>query len=353
MDRATVDIYEANAGRWLDRRPLRDDERDRARAFSARVPAGAMRVDLGCGPGRYAGLLGSPRVGLDAARAMLVLHKNREPAVPVVQADLAALPFRRGALGAAWANCCYQHLPAAALPMALADLHRSLAVGAPVAVMIHGGDREGHLPGTDFPGRYVASWSAPRLIDLFTGAGFDHIGVEEVGALYVTATRSPTLPDTVGPAMRLLVCGLNPSVYAAAAGVGYARPANRFWAAAVAAGLVDRTRDPRAALRHHGIGMTDLVKRATVAAAELSAAEFRAGLERVGRLVAWLRPGAVCFVGLGGWRAAGHPRAQPGPQPETLGDRPVYVMPSTSGRNARTSRDALADHMRRALATRQ
>ena len=79
----------------------------------------------------------------------------------------------------------------------------------------------------------------------------------------VDATRARTLPDTVGPGMRLLLVGLNPSEYAADAGAGFARPGNRFWPAALAAGLVTRTHDPFHALRVDGVGMTDLVKRAT------------------------------------------------------------------------------------------
>jgi TDG/mug DNA glycosylase family protein len=94
--------------------------------------------------------------------------------------------------------------------------------------------------------------------------------------------------------------------------------------------------------------MTDLVKRATVAAAELTADEYRAGLERVRRLVAWLRPGAVCFIGLAGWRAAVDRRAVAGVQPADLGGVPVYVMPSTSGLNARVPAAELADHLRAA-----
>ena len=89
--------------------------------------------------------------------------------------------------------------------------------------------------------------------------------------------------------MRLLVCGLNPSVRAADAGVGLVTPGNRFWPAALAAGLVTRDRDPRHALLAHGVGMTDLVKRATPRAAELTRDEYRAGVERLGRLCAWLR----------------------------------------------------------------
>ncbi|MBW3573889.1 MAG: G/U mismatch-specific DNA glycosylase, partial [Actinobacteria bacterium] len=84
--------------------------------------------------------------------------------------------------------------------------------------------------------------------------------------------------------MRLLVCGLNPSVYSADRGRGFARPGNRFWPAVTAAGLVSRAHDPRRALVHDGIGMTDLVKRATGASAELSKDEYRTGTARVERL---------------------------------------------------------------------
>ena len=161
--------------------------------------------------------------------------------------------------------------------------------------------------------------------------------------------REYTLPDTVGAGMRLLVCGLNPSPYAADAGVGFGRPGNRFWPAALAAGLVTADRDPRRALVVDGVGMTDLVKRVTARAAEVGRAEYRAGLERVERLCEWLRPEAVCMVGLAGWRAAADPKAGPGWQGRKLGPAPVYVMPSTSGLNARIGLEDLTRHLRAAL----
>jgi len=91
------------------------------------------------------------------------------------------------------------------------------------------------------------------------------------------------------------------------------------------------------------------VKRATVGAGELRTAEYRDGAARVERLVRWLEPGAVCFVGLAGWRAAVDRSAQPGVQPEPFGGAPAYVMPSTSGLNARTPRAELAAHLGAAL----
>jgi len=80
----------------------------------------------------------------------------------------------------------------------------------------------------------------------------------------------------------------------------------------------------------------------------LTREEYRDGLARVERLCDWLRPAAVCFVGLAGWRAAVERRAVPGWQDRTLGGRPVYVMPSTSGLNAATPASALVEHLRAA-----
>jgi TDG/mug DNA glycosylase family protein len=230
------------------------------------------------------------------------------------------------------------------LPLELAGLHRSLPVGGVLHLAVCADDVV-DARGLD----------DGRLRDMLVGAGFEPDRVARTaarrsagGGFAATARRARTLPDTVGTRMRLLICGLNPSLFAADAGVAFARPGNRFWPAALATGLVSVDRDPDHALRHHGVGMTDLVKRATVAADELTNSEYRSGLARVERLVAWLRPGGVCFVGLAGWRAAVDRRAQPGRQSQALGGVPVYVMPSTSGLNARTSLDQLAGHLRAA-----
>jgi len=223
------------------------------------------------------------------------------------------------------------------LPSALAALHRSLAPGATIRLRSRSGAER------------PARWRT----DVLEGAGFGVTRTVRRGDAWTAAvTRGRTIPDTVGPGMRLLVCGLNPSGFSADAGVGFARPGNRFWPAALAAGLVSRDRDPEHALRAHGIGMTDLVKRATPASAAVTRAEYASGLDRVVRLVGWLRPGAVLFVGLEGWRAVVDRRAVPGPQPDRpgtgLAGTPVYLMPSTSGRNASSSVDALTDHLRAA-----
>jgi TDG/mug DNA glycosylase family protein len=107
-------------------------------------------------------------------------------------------------------------------------------------------------------------------------------------------------------------------------------------------------RSPDHALTHHRVGMTDLVKRPTRKAAALTEGELRRGLARVARLVGWLSPAAVCMVGLTGWRAAVDPRASPGWQRSTALAAPVYLMPNTSGLNARSSLEDLVGHLRAA-----
>lgn len=342
-----MEAYEAGAQAYRDTRSPRTDD---ATAFAARVPAGVVRADLGCGPGHDAPHLGAPLVAVDAAIAMLRLLPTGLP----VQADLEALPFRRGTLGGAWSSKAYQHVAHERLPLALADLHRSLAPGAPVHLRLFAGDGT-WVDDEELPGRRFSWWAPDRLTEVVASAGFDVESVtveprEHNDHLAVDATRARRLPDVVGPGMRLLICGLNPSLYAADAGVNYARPGNRFWPAARAAGVVSVDRDPWHALRHHGVGFTDLVGRATVAAAELAPDEFRAGVERLERLCAWLRPRALCVVGLTGWRAAVDPKAVAGWQPRRLGGAPVYLMPNPSGLNAHSQVPDLAEHLRVAYA---
>lgn len=342
----SVAVYDTCTQEWIDRRTR--GYGDRVEQFADRVaaapPVAAGPVaDLGCGPGWHVGDLPQPAVALDASRSMLaeVRHPLR------VAGDLRALPLRDRCLRGAWASRSYIHLGRSEVPLALADLHRALVPDAAVELHLFAGDAEwDERADDDFPGRRFSRWPESWLRDVLVGAGFAVESIEQrKKVLLVAARRLHTLPDTVGPDMRLLVCGLNPSIYAADVGVGFARGSNRFWPAARAAGLLSRDRDPRHALIAHGVGMTDLVKRPTRQAAELSAAEYAEGLERLERLAERLQPRVICFVGLAGWRAAVDRRATPGPQTLRIGGRPAYLMPSTSGLNARTSLEELTTHL--------
>src|SRR5215510_4464508 len=126
MDRRTIAAYEHGAADYGERRRANDTAR--AAAFAARVPAGAVRLDLGSGPGHYLPHLGTPVVAADASPAMVAEARRRHPGTPGVVCDLAALPVRRGGLGGVWASKSLQHLAREDLPLALAGVHDALAV---------------------------------------------------------------------------------------------------------------------------------------------------------------------------------------------------------------------------------
>jgi TDG/mug DNA glycosylase family protein len=146
------------------------------------------------------------------------------------------------------------------------------------------------------------------------------------------------LPDVLGPDLRVLFCGINPSLLSAARGHHFARPGNRFWPALELGGFTPRrfTPDEDGLLPALGLGITNVVDRPTRAAAELSAAELHAGFAALGALVADVRPAVLAMVGLGTWRVvSGRRDAGVGLQAGAdVGGRPVWVLPNPSGLNA-------------------
>ena len=147
----------------------------------------------------------------------------------------------------------------------------------------------------------------------------------------------PALGPIVGPRLRVLFVGINPSLYSAQAGHHFARPGNRFWPALHAAGFTPRLLRPDedGELPTHGIGVTNIAARPTRAAAEITAAELRAGAGELERLVRRHAPRLVAVVGLTAYRTAfARPAAAMGLQSEQIGGRPVWVLPNPSGLNA-------------------
>ena len=352
LDPGTAALYEAHAEAWTAAREGKNVAAAHRLAERAGPDPAGPFLDIGCGPGLLTEHLPDPVIGLEPVEAFLDILGARAPRVVGVRGEAGHLPFATGSIGAALVTSVYVHVSRRGLPMALAELHRVLADGAPAELVMFGGDLDLEpTEGDSFGPRKYSHWPEADLQRVVVGGGFD---IEQWTTHDHTAwphysislRRSLTLPDTVGPAMDVLVCGLNPSVYSAEVGVGFGRPGNRFWPAAIAAGLVEIDRDPARALLDHGIGMTDLVKRATPRADALTTDEYRAGLERVRWLCEWLQPRVVCFVGLSGWRAAADRHATAGWQDGDLGGSAVYVMPSTSGLNAHARLDDLTEHLR-------
>ena len=152
------------------------------------------------------------------------------------------------------------------------------------------------------------------------------------------AAAGTTLPDLVAPSLRVVFCGINPGLYTAAIGHHFGRPGNRFWKVIHLAGFTATQLSPfeERRLLDVGVGITNLVPRATAAAAELTPEELRAGLQRVESLARRFRPRVVAFLGMQAYRAAsGRRGAELGLQPERLGDAALWLLPNPSGLQAR------------------
>jgi TDG/mug DNA glycosylase family protein len=164
--------------------------------------------------------------------------------------------------------------------------------------------------------------------------------------------RDATVPDLVGPGLRLLFVGINPGLWTAATGTHFAHPGNRFYPALLAAGVIEREIDrssgftdaDRRHLVERGIGITNLVARATARASELDAAELREGAGRLARFVEDHRPRVVAIAGITAYRAAfGRRRAAMGLQEGDLSGARLWVVPNPSGLNAHETVASLSE----------
>ena len=158
------------------------------------------------------------------------------------------------------------------------------------------------------------------------------------------AAQGRTLPDVIGPGLRVLFCGINPSLYSAAIGHHFGRPGNRFWPSLHLGSFTERLLSPYedATLLGRGLGLTNLAGRATAAADQLSDNELIAGRSRLERKVRRHRPAWVAFLGVMAYRTAfDRPLASLGLQKETIGTTRLWVLPSPSGLNAHYRLDTL------------
>jgi double-stranded uracil-DNA glycosylase len=161
----------------------------------------------------------------------------------------------------------------------------------------------------------------------------------------VAAAADRTIPDLVGDDLQVLFSGINPSLYSAATGHHFARPGNRFWPALHRSGFTPRLLHPseQFTLPAMGLGITNVVARASARADELSPAELVAGGAVLAALAERWRPGFLAILGVTAYRVAfGRPKAVIGPQDEEIGGVPLWVLPNPSGLNAHFQVDDLA-----------
>ena len=171
------------------------------------------------------------------------------------------------------------------------------------------------------------------------------------------AARGRGVADLVGPGVKLLFVGINPGLWTAASGAHFAHPANRFYRALHVGGILDEELDVTAGFDDHsrslllgrGIGITNLVNRATARADELRNEDLRRGLVVVRKKVAGWRPRVVAFVGLTACRAAfRRPDCTIGRQEEGFAGAELWILPNPSGLNAHFQTEGLARLYRKA-----
>ena len=165
----------------------------------------------------------------------------------------------------------------------------------------------------------------------------------------VAAAEGTAVPDVIAYDLSVLFCGINPGLYSGAVGHHFARPGNRFWKALYGAGFTDRVLSPfeDGSLEAAGLGVTNLVERATAGAADLSTSELREGARAVETKVRCYRPAALAFLGMQAYRTAfARPRAVMGEQPEVIGETRLWLLPNPSGAQARYQLDDLVSAFR-------
>jgi TDG/mug DNA glycosylase family protein len=166
--------------------------------------------------------------------------------------------------------------------------------------------------------------------------------------------RDHTVPDLIGDDTRLLYVGINPGLWTAATKTHFCHPSNRFYPALRRAGLIDfdidtdqgMTDSQRAAFTAAGMGISNLVQRATIRASELTSDELRAGGERLCGLVAELLPAVVAVAGVTAYRTAFDARSAVIGRQDVEGDVEWWVLPNPSGLNAHVQIDDLAGWFR-------
>ena len=161
----------------------------------------------------------------------------------------------------------------------------------------------------------------------------------------ILAAHGGTVPDLIAAGLKVLFCGINPSLYSAAVGHHFARPGNRFWPALHGGGFTARVLHPseEGELLRLGYGITNIVARATAAADELGDDELIAGAERLGATVAHYRPACVAFLGITAYRTAFRQKgARIGLQPSPWRGAHVWILPNPSGLNAHYTPEGFA-----------
>ncbi|TNL98784.1 mismatch-specific DNA-glycosylase [Corynebacterium tapiri] len=163
------------------------------------------------------------------------------------------------------------------------------------------------------------------------------------------------IDDVLGDSARLLIVGINPGLWTAAVNAPFAHPGNRFWPSLEAAGIMPHRVDASRGLSEEdarlfvgrGLGLTNLVNRATARASELSTAELVKGRRHLENVARAVQPKVIAVLGITAYRAAfDDKKAALGKQDITIEGAQVWALPQPSGLNAHAPLPVLAEWWR-------
>lgn len=155
------------------------------------------------------------------------------------------------------------------------------------------------------------------------------------------------LQDIIAPDLRVIFCGINPGLSSAHQGFHFANPTNRFWKVIHLAGFTQRQLAPQDEqhLLDTGCGITALVSRPTVTAAEVTREELRAGGDALEQKILRYQPQSIAILGKQAYtQAFGIRKVGWGHQEKTIGKTQIWVLPNPSGLSRITVDELVASY---------
>lgn len=169
----------------------------------------------------------------------------------------------------------------------------------------------------------------------------DVVTAKDPEPISVQSSREPgTIPPLLVPNLLLVFIGFNPGRESGRVGHHYAHRSNRFWKFIYLSGLVNEKLTPSQDVElpeKYRYGFTDLVKRWTKSASELSLAEQLEGARLLEERLDKVKPKYIAVIGKGIWemicRYKGwpHKALEWGIQPQKFAGAVPFLLPSTSG----------------------
>jgi SAM-dependent methyltransferase len=127
----------------LDHKPFDRELLNRfATTVRPTIATTAPVCDLGCGPGHVGAFvadLGIDVTGIDLSAGMVAQARRRYPELTFARGDMTSLDLADQSLAGIICFYALIHIPRTKVPLALGEMFRVLAPGAPLLLSVHGG----------------------------------------------------------------------------------------------------------------------------------------------------------------------------------------------------------------------